>query len=53
MVKITRKQIDIDAETLRGLKILAAFNDTNSKKYIEGILIQHVKSNRARILQNL
>jgi hypothetical protein len=50
MVKLIRKQIDIDSETLRVLKILAAMKDTNPKKYIEDILIQHVKTHKLKSL---
>jgi len=49
MAKSIRKQIDIDEETLRGVRVLAAMNDTNSKRYIENIIVQHVKANKIKI----
>jgi len=49
MRKYTRKQIDIDDETLQVIKFLAVLNHTNLQKYIEGMLVQHVKSNYNKI----
>jgi len=49
MAKIIRKQIDLTDETIKGLKILAAFNDTNPKKYIENLVVQHVKANSNKV----
>jgi len=49
MAKSIRKQIDIDEETLRGVRVLAAMNDTNTKRYIENIIVQHVKANKIKI----
>jgi len=50
MGKTHRKGIDLDEETLKGLKILAVLNDTNSKKYIENVLRLHVKANKVKII---
>jgi len=50
MGKLVRKQIDIDEETLRAVRLLAAINDTNPKRYIENIIVQHVKVNKIKII---
>lgn len=51
MGKIVRKQIDLTKETIKGLKILAALQDTNPKKYIENLLTVHVKTNVAKVMK--
>jgi hypothetical protein len=51
MGKLIRKGIDLDEETLKGLKILAVLSDTNTKKYIETVLSHHVKANKTKASQ--
>lgn len=48
MSEIIRKQIDLPKETVKELKVLAAYADSNVKKYIETIVIQHVKANKGK-----
>lgn len=44
----TRKLIDLPDEVLKKLKILAALNDTNSKAYIESLVIKHVHKTKIK-----
>jgi hypothetical protein len=49
MAKIIRKQIDLTEDVLKGVKILAAYNDTNPKKYIEALIVQHVRASSPKV----
>ena len=51
MGKIIRKQIDLSNEIVVGLKILAAMKDTNTKRYIEALVIEHVRANIDKVKQ--
>lgn len=44
----TRKLIDLPDEILKKLKILAALNDTNSKAYIETLIVNHVNKTKIK-----
>ena len=41
-----RKNIDIPDEIVKPLKIMAINADTNLKKYIEKLLVEHVNDNK-------
>jgi hypothetical protein len=41
-----RKQIDLDREIIKDLKILAAHADKDVKNYLQDLVIQHVREIR-------
>ena len=49
MAKIIRKQIDLSTDVVTAVKVLAALKDTNAKKYIEMLVIEHVKGNIEKV----
>jgi hypothetical protein len=48
MAEKIRKQIDLDREIIKELKILAAHADKDVKNYLQDLVIQHVKDARNR-----
>jgi hypothetical protein len=40
-----RKNIDLDADTFKGLSLLAVHEDKDLKNYIQDVLKEHVKNN--------
>lgn len=43
MAEMIRKQIDLDKETVKELKVLAAHADKAVKSYMQDLIVQHVK----------
>lgn len=46
MAEKIRKQIDLEKEIIKELKILAAHADKDVKNYLQDLVIQHVKDSK-------
>ncbi len=46
MAEKIRKQIDLDKEVIRELKILAAHADKDVKNYLQDLVVQHVRDSK-------
>jgi hypothetical protein len=49
MKDVLRKQIDLPKETIKDLKIVAAYSDKSVKKYMEDLIINDVKDRIKKI----
>lgn len=49
MNDVLRKQIDLPRETIKDLKIVAAYADKSVKKYMEDLIINDVKERIKKI----